>query len=49
MKERISNKAEIIKAFRHAVDAKASFADMVRGKISKSEFESKGYKLAKLA
>lgn len=40
---------EFISQFRHAVDAKKAFAEMVNGQITRTEFEAKGYKLAKLS
>lgn len=48
VKIKFQTKQEVLNAFRHAVGAKQAFSDMVNGKISKKEFEAKGYKLAKL-
>ncbi len=48
LKIKFQTKQEVLNAFRHAVGAKQAFSDMVNGKISKKEFEAKGYKLAKL-
>lgn len=39
------NKNEMMAAFKHSLGARDAFEDLVRGKISKSEFENRGYKL----
>ena len=49
MESKRNIRQEFINKFRHAIGAKTSFADMVNGKISKKEFEARGYKLAKLS
>ncbi len=41
-------KEELIAAFKHAVGAKQAFTDMVQGRITRQEFEARGYKLVKL-
>ena len=43
------NKEERVEAFKHSLGARKAFEDLVKGKISKSEFESLGYKLMQLA
>ena len=42
MESKRNIRQEFINKFRHAIDAKTSFADMVNGKISKKEFEARG-------
>ena len=39
------NKNEMMAAFKHSLGARDAFEDLVRGKISKSEFENRGYRL----
>ena len=43
------NREEMIAAFKHSVGARDAFEDLVKGKISKSEFENRGYKLMKFS
>lgn len=45
----VNTRRDIVSEFKHALEAKRAFADMAKGKISKKEFEAKGYKLAKLS
>lgn len=42
------SREELIAAFKHAAGAKQAFSDLVKGVITKQEFEARGYKLAKL-
>ena len=49
MVRKYNNKEELTKAFKHAVGARKAFEDLVHGRIDKSEFESKGYKLMQLS
>lgn len=44
-----NNKEELTEAFKHAVGAREAFEDLVYGRIDKSEFESKGYKLMQVS
>ena len=41
-------KEELIAAFKHAVEAKDAFESLVKGKMSKADFEKQGYKLAEI-
>ena len=41
-------KEELIVAFKHAVGAKDAFESLVKGKMSKADFEKQGYKLAEI-
>ena len=49
MVRKYKNKEEMIAAFKHALGARDDFEDLVKGKIDKSEFESRGYKLMQLS
>ena len=49
MVRKYKNKEEMIAAFKHALEARDAFEDLVKGKIDKSEFESRGYKLMQLS
>ncbi|MCH5309186.1 MAG: hypothetical protein J1E58_04925 [Prevotella sp.] len=49
MVRKYKNKEEMIAAFKHALGARDAFEDLVKGKIDKSEFESRGYKLMQLS
>ena len=48
MVRKYKNKEEMIQAFKHALGARDAFEDLVKGKINKSEFEGRGYKLMQL-
>lgn len=43
-----TNRKNIIKAIKKKIEAKTAFSDMVKGKITKEEFERMGFKLVKL-
>ena len=49
MVRKYNNKEELTEAFKHAVGAREAFEDLVYGRIDKSEFESKGYKLMQVS
>ena len=49
MVRKYNNKEELTEAFKHAVGAREAFEDLVHGRIDKSEFESKGYKLMQVS
>lgn len=42
------SKEEVIASFRHSIGARQAFSDLVHGRITKQEFEARGYKLAKI-
>lgn len=46
MEKKYKTKEELIVAFKHAVGAKDAFESLVKGKMSKADFEKQGYKLA---
>ena len=48
MVRKYKNKEEMIAAFKHALGARDAFESLVKGKIDKKEFESRGYKLMPL-
>ena len=48
MVRKYKNKEEMIAAFKHALGARDAFEDLVKGKINKSDFEHRGYKLVPL-
>ncbi len=48
MEKIYKSKEELIAAFKHAAGAKDAFEALVKGKMSKEEFENKGYKLAEI-
>ena len=39
----------MVAAFKHALGARDAFEDLVKGRIDKSQFESRGYKLMQLS
>ncbi len=41
-------KEELIAAFKHAIGAKDAFESLVKGKMSKADFERQGYKLTEI-
>ena len=49
MVRKYNNREEMVKAFKHALGAREAFEDLVKGKIDKSEFESRGYNLMQLS
>ena len=49
MVRKYNNKEELTEAFKHAFGAREAFEDLVHGRIDKSEFESKGYKLMQVS
>lgn len=49
MVRKYNSKEEMIAAFKHALGAREAFEDLVKGKIDKSEFESRGYNLMQLS
>ena len=49
MVRKYNNKEELTEAFKHAVGAREAFEDLVYGRIDKSGFESKGYKLMQVS
>jgi hypothetical protein len=48
MEKKYKTKEELIAAFKHAVGAKDAFESLVKGKMSKADFEKQGYKLAEI-
>ena len=48
MEKKYKNKEELIAAFKHAVGAMDAFESLVKGKMSKADFEKQGYKLAEI-
>lgn len=49
MVRKYNSKEEMIAAFKHALGAREAFEDLIKGKIDKSEFESRGYNLMQLS
>ena len=46
--KKYKTKEELIAAFKHAVGAKDAFESLVKGKMSKADFEKQGYRLAEI-
>lgn len=48
MVRKYDSREEMVKAFKHALGAREAFEDLVKGRIDRAEFESRGYKLMPL-